>query len=146
MTHSHKPKVLEWKLNEDFNWVASLYGCLDCDETFTSTPLDEEEKLDHQHIEYVEGCFGCKIQTLELSTGDANSTKAMASKKWDAENQFFADAVKQGVNPDGVFRHEVEAALNASEMLGVPYNGDSMMPANEITPQLVQTMKDMESI
>ena len=145
MTHSHIPKVLEWKLDEAHNFRASLHGCLTCSETFTDIPL-EEESLGHTHTDYVDDCFGCKIQTLELSTGDANSTKAMSSKKWDSENQFYADAVKQGVNPDGVFRHEVEASLNASEILGVPYNGDSMMPANEITPQLVQTMKEMESI
>jgi hypothetical protein len=32
------------------------------------------------HPEYVEGCFGCKVGTLELNSGDA--AKPISEKKW----------------------------------------------------------------
>lgn len=143
MSHEHKPKVVEWKFDEAHNFVAGLYGCTECPETFTSLPLDTAS-LGHSHSEYVEGCFGCKAKTLQLSTGDANGTAAMASKKWDSENEFYASAVRQGINPDGLFRHEVEAALNASEALGVAYNTDtSPLAAKDITPETLEVMKEV---
>ena len=33
-----------------------------------------------KHPEYVEGCFGCKIGTLELGVGDA--ARDIPDKKW----------------------------------------------------------------
>ena len=143
MKHSHKPKVLEWVLNEDFNWVSSLYGCLDCDETFASTPLDEEEDLGHQHTTYVEGCFGCKAKTLQLSPGDAHSGRQVSEKKWDAENQAFADAERQGIQPDGVFQKDIQEAHRASEVLGTAYNADTMLPAHQITKGVAEVYKEI---
>lgn len=145
MKHFHKPKVLEWKLNEENNFVASLYGCLDCSQTFASPPL-EEEVLDHKHEEYVNGCFGCKIKTLELSTGDANGRAATSSKKWDAENNAFASAVSQGINPDGVFHKNIQEAHRASEVLGVAYNADTMLPAHKITKGVADIYKEIGTI
>ena len=47
------------------------------------------------HPEYVEGCFGCKIGTLELGTGDA--TRDVSDKKWNAELNAYANARAQGM-------------------------------------------------
>lgn len=143
MSHEHKTKVVEWKLDGEHNFVPGLYGCTDCSETFTSLPLDVES-LGHTHLEYVEGCFGCKARTLQLSTGDANSSAAMSGKKWDSENEFYASAVRQGVNPDGLFRHEVESALEASEALGVAYDTEtSPLQARDITSETIEVMREV---
>lgn len=143
MLHEHKTKVVDWGFDEEHNWVATLYGCTECDETFVDLPPDTGS-LGHLHAEYVEGCFGCKIKTLELSTGDANGKAAMASKKWDSENEFYASAVAQGINPDGVFRHEVEAAFEASEKLGKAYDTDtSPLTADQITSETADVMREV---
>ncbi len=47
------------------------------------------------HPEFVEGCFGCKISTLELAPGDAR--KQIAQKKWDGELAAYRAARCFGV-------------------------------------------------
>ena len=79
--HKHTGKIIDWKLDANANYVPNLYGCTDCDELFPESPSNGNEYEDHTHTEYVEGCFGCKLPTLQLSTGDANSNKAMSSKR-----------------------------------------------------------------
>lgn len=143
MLHEHKTKVVAWGFNEKHDFVASLYGCTECDETFVDLPPDTG-LLGHTHTEYVDGCFGCKAKTLQLSTGDANSAMGTSQKRWDSENEFYASAVKQGINPDGVFRHEVEAAFEASEKLGKAYDTDtSPLTADQITDQTAEVMREV---
>ena len=43
-----------------------------------------------KHPEYVEGCFGCKVSTLELNTGDAG--RPIADKQWQSRLKFYKDA------------------------------------------------------
>ena len=142
MEHIHQPRIVDFKLNKESVWEATGYNCLSCDWTGDAPP-EEGLYVPHQHKDYVDGCFACKIKTLELSTGDANSAAGMASKKWDSENEFYASAVRQGINPDGIARHEVEAALEASEMLGSAYNTDtSPLEANQITSETIEVMRE----
>lgn len=143
MLHEHKTKVVAWDFNEKHDFVASLYGCTECNETFVDLPTDTG-LLGHAHTEYVEGCFGCKAKTLQLSTGDANGTAAMSSKAWDSENEFYASAVKQGINPTGIARYEVEAALEASEKLGYAYDGDTMVDPDKLTSGAVELMHELK--
>lgn len=77
------------------------------------------------HPEYVEGCFGCKISTLELGTGDANNSKAMPKKKWDRELNMYKEARRQGIQPAGTTEKAVRAALDASDKVGKAYNADT---------------------
>jgi hypothetical protein len=95
------------------------------------------------HPEYVEGCFGCKIGTLQTSTGDANSVKTMANKKWDGELQAYRDARAQGIQPGGTSKKAVEASLKASETLGKAYDGNTMPKANKITKKTAAVMKEL---
>lgn len=95
------------------------------------------------HPEYVEGCFGCKIGTLQTSTGDANSIKTMANKKWDGELQAYRDARAQGIQPGGTSKKAVEASLKASETLGKAYDGNTMPKANKITKKTAAVMKEL---
>ena len=136
----HKPKVVEWGFDGFQNWIPVLYGCLECDATFVQLPPSKEDEP-HSHPEYVDGCFACKIVTLELGTGDANSNKMMTSKKWDGELQSFRDAHRQGIKPAGTSAKLIEDALKASDNLGSAYNAESMMPAQGFTKSKVKALQ-----
>lgn len=145
MEHEHSPKVIDWKLDEDYIWIPVLYGCLNCDETFVDIPMGAK-RLGHYHTEYVERCFACKLPTLQLSTGDAHSGRPMSEKKWQAETDAFDKAQAQGINPSGITHQEIQDAYKASEMMGVAYNGDTMMEAHKIKQGTVDIMKEIDII
>lgn len=73
------------------------------------------------HPEYVEGCFGCKVSTLELGVGDANSKVSMSTTKWDAELKAYKDARAQGIQPDGTSMKAVQKAVDISQKTGKAY-------------------------
>lgn len=98
---------------------------------------------ERDHPEYVEGCFGCKISTLQTSTGDANNTKTMANKKWDGELQAYRDARAQGIQPSGTRMKDVVAAHKASETLGKAYNAETMPKTNNINKKTAAVMKEL---
>lgn len=96
------------------------------------------------HSEYVEGCFGCKVQTLELNSGDAS--RDISDKKWTSELSAYRDARRQGIQPSGTNMHHIEAAHKASENLGQAYDADTMPKAKDITPKTVEVMKEIGQI
>ena len=96
------------------------------------------------HPEYVEGCSGCKIGTLELGTGDA--TREVSDKKWNAELNAYANARAQGMQPAGTSMKEIQAAYTASETLGQAYNADVMPKTKDITTKSVEVMKEIGQI
>ena len=76
------------------------------------------------HPEYVEGCFGCKVGTLQMNAGDASGNmiaSGWTGKKWDNELKAYRDARAQGIQPDGTSMAKVRAAVDASEKTGVAY-------------------------
>jgi hypothetical protein len=73
------------------------------------------------HPEYVEGCFGCKISTLELGVGDANSKVSMSTSKWDAELKAYKDARAQGIQPAGTSMKQIQKAVEISNKTGKAY-------------------------
>ena len=96
------------------------------------------------HPEYVEGCFGCKIQLLELSTGDAK--RDISDKKWVGELNAYREARAQGIQPAGTTHKHIQQAYTASEVLNKPYNADVMPTAKNITKQSVEVMKEIGQI
>ena len=96
------------------------------------------------HPEYVEGCFGCKIQLLELSTGDA--ARDISDKKWVGELNAYKEARAQGIQPAGTTHKHIQQAYTASEVLNKPYNADTMPTAKNITKQSVEVMKEIGQI
>ena len=140
--NSHISKVLEWGFDENHNFKAVLWGCVLCDVT-SDKPFKDEEDIDYDHIDCGDDCFGCKIKTLELSTGDANHNKTMSNKKFNKELDAYKDARKQGVQPSGTSMNKIEAALKASEALGKAYDGSTMPSAEKITPTIAKTMKEV---
>ena len=95
------------------------------------------------HPEFVEGCFGCKIGTLELSTGDASSGKLMPGKKWNAELDAYKEARKQGIQPAGTSMKAIQEAHKASEALGKAYNAETMPRAQHINKKTATVMKEL---
>jgi hypothetical protein len=73
------------------------------------------------HPEYVEGCFGCKISTLELGVGDANSKVSMSTTKWDAELKAYRSARDQGIQPAGTSMKQIQKAVEVSNKTGKAY-------------------------
>lgn len=74
------------------------------------------------HPDYVEGCFGCKVGSLQLSTGDANS-RVPSAKGWDKRLQAYRDATAQGVEPRGTDWKSINQAMQVSEKVGKAYDG-----------------------
>ena len=132
--HQHQSKVLEWGFDEKYNQVPSLYGCINCEETYLTLEVVPEEPSEHRnHNSYVDNCFGCKIRTLELSTGDAGRVDSMSDKKWNAELSAYRDARAQGIQPAGTTMKAIAEATEASDKLGAAYNADVMPAAKDIT-------------
>ena len=96
------------------------------------------------HPEYVEGCFGCKIQLLELSTGDAK--RDISDKKWVGELNAYKEARAQGIQPAGTTHKHIQQAYTASEVLNKPYNADTMPKAQDINKKSVEVLKEVGAI
>ena len=147
MECDHKSKVLEWgyELKDgQMNQYVSLYGCTECDAT-SPKPFPSKEEvfvIDHSNC-HIDPCFGCKAKGLQLSTGDANSQSFMSKKKYNKEMDAYKEARRQGIQPGGTTMQKIEAAHKASEALGKPYNGNSMISAEKITTKTAQVMKEL---
>jgi hypothetical protein len=101
-------------------------------------------RLDHP--EDVEGCFGCKVMGLQLSPGDATSSKSMSNKKWDAELNAYRSARDQGIQPEGTSMAAINRAVTASEALGKAYDSNTMTSARYINDKSVATLKEAGAI
>ena len=143
----HVGKVTQWGLNEKYDSVPTAYGCMNCDAVSDRPFIIAEIPSEHNsHAEYVDGCFACKIATLELSTGDAGRSESMSNKKWVGELDAYADARSQGIQPAGTTMKAVNEAKAASDKLGVAYNAESMPAASQITKRTAGVMKETGAI
>ena len=99
------------------------------------------------HPEYVEGCFGCKIQLLELNAGDARgdvNASGTTQKKWNSELEAYRSARAQGIQPNGTKRKQIEAAHKASEKVGTAYDGNTMIQAQKIDKPTATVMTELK--
>lgn len=148
----HIGKVLKWGINltnGNVLEVPTLWGCTKCDATSeTSWPDSGAWAVNSQHNpddQFCE-CFGCKIRTLELNTGDAGRADNMPQKKWDAELAAYRDARAQGIQPAGTTMRAINQAKEASDKLGVAFNAETMPAAQKITKQTAKVMKEIKAI
>lgn len=151
--HSHSSKVLEWEyelIDGDMKQRVALYGCTRCDATSPVPFMAPEEESAHaNHRSYVEGCFGCKVKTLELNTGDARGAvieSGTTQKKWDKELDRYRDARRQGIKPEGTSTAAIEKAIQASEVLNKPYDGETMPKAAYINEKTVEVFKEVGAV
>lgn len=82
------------------------------------------------HPEFVEGCFGCKVGTLQMNAGDAAGNKLVSSKKWNAELNAYSNARAQGIQPDGTSMTKIQAAIKASDNMGKAYDGGNTIASS----------------
>ena len=121
---NHISKVTKWGMAENDCLVPLEWGCTNCDWTGYE-PYEEPEKESHSHDEYVEGCFACKIKTLELSPGDAKSgfiDNGYTQRKWDNELKAYRDARAQGIQPKSTKLKDIQAAVDKSNKSGKAYD------------------------
>ena len=78
------------------------------------------------HPVEVEGCFGCKVSTLELSVGDARHDGVMSAKQHDRELGSYYDAIRQGVEPISTKQKDIDAAVRLSNDTGVAFDGNKI--------------------
>lgn len=95
------------------------------------------------HPEDVDGCFGCKVLGLQMSPGDASSSKAMTNKKWDGELDAYRQARADGIQPAGTSMAKIQEARRASEALGSAYDADTMPNTNLIKNNTVSKLKEV---
>ena len=148
MGHEHVSKVLQWGyklVDGDMVPYSALYGCVGCDATSTE-PFPDENNIFIDHTTCGPDCFGCKARGLQMNTGDANSQRNAPRKRFESELSAYANAKAQGIQPGGTSMKKIEAAYKASENLGKPYNGNSMISAEKITPKTATIMKEIGQV
>ena len=124
MTHTHIAKIIAWKLDENTNHVPAKYGCTGCEQEFFEPLKATAPNVAHTHTSFVDGCFACKVTTIQLNPGDASGNLVAGgwtNKKWDRELDLYASARKQGIQPDGTSTAKIQKALDVSEKTGVAY-------------------------
>lgn len=142
---SHISRVVEWGFDADHNFKATGYDCVLCGEK-SPVSFNKEEDIDIDHTGCDDDCFGCKVKTLEMNAGDAKSSiiaAGITQKKWDSELAFYKAARAQGIQPESTNRKVVEKAIEASEVLNRPYNGETMVKAKDINKNTAEVMKEV---
>jgi len=67
------------------------------------------------HPEFVEGCFGCKAATLNLSNMHIRAWAHSQEKELDS----YRAARKQGIQPRSTKTKDIQTAVRASDKLGM---------------------------
>lgn len=143
---NHISRVKTWGFSENHDFKVTEYDCLLCGLT-SPVPFKEEENIDIDHVDCDDDCFGCKVRTLQLNTGDANSSKAMSNKKWNGELDAYRAARAQGIQPASTSMAHVKAAVEASNAMGKAYDADTAIaPAQSINKKSVASLTEVGAI
>jgi hypothetical protein len=78
------------------------------------------------HPTYVEGCFGCKVGTLQMDPGAASTRGFQTAKEHDKELGAYYDAVRQGIEPRSTRQPDIDAAVKISNEGGKAFDGTSL--------------------
>jgi hypothetical protein len=139
---NHISRVKTWGFNENHDFEVTEYDCLLCGLT-SPVPFKEEENIDIDHVDCDDDCFGCKVRTLQLNTGDANSSKVMSNKKWHGELDAYREARDQGIQPEGTSIDAIQKAVEASEAMGKAYDANTMTSARFIDKKSVNNLSEV---
>jgi len=63
-----------------------------------------------------------KQSGLQVNTGDANSSKMMPQKKWDAELNAYQSAISQGIEPATTNMKDIRGAVEVSNLAGKAFD------------------------
>lgn len=139
---NHISRVKTWGFSENHDFEVTEYDCLLCGLT-SPVPFKEEENIDIDHVDCDDDCFGCKVRTLQLNTGDANSSKVMSNKKWHGELDAYREARDQGIQPEGTSMDAIQKAVEASEAMGKAYDANTMTSARFIDKKSVNNLSEV---
>ena len=139
---NHISRVKTWGFSENHDFKVTEYDCLLCGLT-SPVPFKEEENIDIDHVDCDDDCFGCKVRTLQLNTGDANSSKVMSNKKWHGELDAYREARDQGIQPEGTSMDAIQKAVKASEAMGKAYDANTMTSARFIDKKSVNDLSEV---
>ena len=143
---NHISRVKEWGFDEAHNFRVTQYDCLLCG-LVSETPFKDEENIDIDHVNCDDDCFGCKARSLQMNTGDANSSKAMSNRKWNGELDAYRAARAQGIQPAGTSMAHVKAAVEASNAMGSAYDADTAIaPAQSINKKSIASLSEVGAI
>lgn len=78
------------------------------------------------HPVEVEGCFGCKLSTLQIGRGSARHDGVMSAKEHDKELGSYYDALRQGIEPVSTKQKDIDAAVRLSNDTGVAFDGNAL--------------------
>ena len=78
------------------------------------------------HPVEVDGCFGCKVGSLQLSVGDARHDGVPSAKAHDRELGSYYDALRQGIEPVSTKQKDIDAAVRLSNDMGVAFDGNKI--------------------
>jgi hypothetical protein len=71
------------------------------------------------HIDWGE----CLRQSgLQVNSGDANSSKLMPQRKWDAELNAYQSAINQGIEPATTNMKDIRGAVEVSNIAGKAFD------------------------
>ena len=66
-----------------------------------------------------------KQSGLQVNTGDANSSRLMSQKKWDAELNAYKSAIDQGIEPATTNMADIRGAVELSNMTGKAFDANT---------------------
>ena len=78
------------------------------------------------HPVEVEGCFGCKVLTLQINQTSLRVDGMQTAKQHDKELQSYYDATKQGIEPISTKQKDIDAAVKVSNEVGKAFDGNTM--------------------
>ena len=78
------------------------------------------------HPEEVDGCFGCKVGSLQLSVGDARHDGVPSAKQHDKELGSYYSAIRQGIEPVSTKQRDIDAAVRLSNDMGTAFDGNKI--------------------
>jgi hypothetical protein len=139
---NHISRVKEWGFDEAHNFRVTQYDCLLCGLT-SPVPFKDEEDIDIDHTGCDDNCFACKVRTLELNTGDANSQKTMSNKKWHGELDAYRAARSEGIQPAGTSIKQIQEARRASDVMGKAFDANTMGSTEIIQNKTVSKLKEV---
>lgn len=71
--------------------------------------------------------WGECVKSKGLRVGWAAEHKGIdltREKRWEADLAHYKNATAQGIQPEGTQRHQVDAAIKASESTGIAFNAE----------------------
>jgi len=139
---NHISRVKEWGFDEAHNFKVTKYDCLLCELT-SPVPFKNEEDIDIDHTGCDDDCFACKVRTLELNTGDANSQKTMSNKKWHSELDAYRAARSEGIQPAGTSMKQIQEARRASDVMGKAFDANTMGSTEIIQNKTVSKLEEV---